>query len=113
MSGFKILDHQVERRLGCWLALDDDEMGTAAQLENRSVFGNFDFTHTELDVERRRFSDVSRAEDDMANPYPGPIVAVHDLTVALDAPRWPELVWPSRLGIGGVEELGLGQTNGS
>lgn len=87
MSGFKILDHQVERRLGCWLALDDHEMGTAAQLENRSVFGNFDFTHTELYVERHRFSDVSRAEDDMANPYPGPIVAAHDLTISFVSHR--------------------------
>ena len=30
----QILDHQGERRLVCWLALDDDEMGAAAQLEN-------------------------------------------------------------------------------
>ena len=39
-------------------------------------------------------------------PPPPLLFRLHDPTVPLDVPRWPELVWPNRFGTTGVEEFG-------
>ena len=80
-------------------------MGADAQLKDRPASGEFgqevDGGVEDVGSEHVRQRLVISRGDSLAE-----VIIGHAPTVALDAPRWPELVWSNRFRIAGVEEFG-------